>query len=586
LTTAWGGGADSSRWLQYGDNYFWITYDIAPSASSGNFVDAEWVSGQFNGASTLSISPQSLAGARLIDLTYCIPAYSVGTAWAGYTNNDYIQCVQLDDLNGLGGINNGPLGNTPQAAAGPNCPTPGNPCGFQSHPPDYEFFLPAVNKTAILTAANTYQIKVACGTWFSANYIAAWIDYNKTGTFSNVLNIGATATLLSAGGGEKICQSPSLVNSGGSCSTGPAGSNFTQTFTIPADALPGNTRLRVREVYATSQIDPCAFATYGETEDYVVTIIPPCAPAWIGWKTWLGFTDDWNNPANWCGGVPTINDNARIPVFGTGPNDRPGVKMPRIKSGITAVAKNLRIEAPATASDTSAFMIDAAAMAANGLATASLTVAEDISALTGARIKVISDLRDTAQLMNGVLRTPTVPSTAEPFSNTIKKRNIYVLTQSDILSEGIVANDVIDTILIHVRRNGTTTEPMRNFTIKYYYTDGTVPGFTFNGAPFTGVAATNYRNMPNIIGAAPITIYGPANVATSTFVPTTGSSGTIVLPLIANSFKWDGSTNKLVIDITWDNTSSGIVPLGGTEGTTFTQTSTQGYRHMTSIAET
>ncbi|MFM7822568.1 MAG: hypothetical protein ACKPB3_02230, partial [Bacteroidota bacterium] len=61
LTTAWGGGADSSRWLQYGDNYFWITYDIAPSASSGNFVDAEWVSGQFNGASTLSITPQSLS---------------------------------------------------------------------------------------------------------------------------------------------------------------------------------------------------------------------------------------------------------------------------------------------------------------------------------------------------------------------------------------------------------------------------------------------------------------------------------------------------------------------------------------------
>ncbi|MFN9597129.1 MAG: hypothetical protein ACK560_10090, partial [Bacteroidota bacterium] len=163
LTTAWGGGADSSRWLQYGDNYFWITYDIAPTGVSGNFVDAEWVSGQYNGASLLSITPQSLAGARLIDLTYCIPAYSVGTAWAGYTNNDYVQCVQLDDFNVTGGIKNGPLGNTTLSESGPLCATPGNPCGFQSHPPDYEFFLPAVNKTAILTAANTYQIKVACG---------------------------------------------------------------------------------------------------------------------------------------------------------------------------------------------------------------------------------------------------------------------------------------------------------------------------------------------------------------------------------------------------------------------------------------
>ncbi|MFZ9943445.1 MAG: hypothetical protein ACO3O0_07535, partial [Bacteroidia bacterium] len=196
LTTAWGGGIDPTKWLQFGDNYFWITYDISPSANSGNFVDAEWVSAQAsNPAAAIVLNPQSLSGARLIDLTYCIPSYSVGTAWAGYTNNDYIQCVQLDDFNGTGGINNGPLGNTPLSAAGPNCPTPGNPCGFQSHPPDYEFYLPAVNKTAILTAANTYQIKVACGTWFSANYIAAWIDYNKTGTFTNTLNIGATATL-------------------------------------------------------------------------------------------------------------------------------------------------------------------------------------------------------------------------------------------------------------------------------------------------------------------------------------------------------------------------------------------------------
>ncbi|MGR6087387.1 MAG: GEVED domain-containing protein [Arcticibacter sp.] len=585
LTTAWGGGVDPNLWLQYGDNYFWITYDIAPSASSGNFVDAEWVSGQYNGATLLSITPQSLTGARLIDLTYCIPAYAVGTSWAGYQNNDYVQCVQLDDLNGTGGINNGPLGNTPLSAAGPNCPTPGNPCGFQSHPPDYEFFLPGVNKTAILTGGNTYQIKVACGTWYSSNYIAAWIDYNKTGTFTNTLNIGATATLMGAGGGEKICQSPNMVNSGGSCN-GPLGSNFIQQFTIPQDAIPGNTRLRVREVYATSQIDPCAYATYGETEDYVVTLIPPCAPAWIGWKTWLGFTDDWNNPANWCGGVPTINDNARIPVYGSGPNDRPGYKMPRLKSGITAVAKNLRIEAPATASDTSAFMIDAAAMGANGVATASLTVSEDMSALAGSRIKVISDLRDTAQLSNGTLRTPTVPSTNEPFSNVLKKRIFYVYTQSDMLFDGIVANDIIDTILIHMKRNGASTEPMRNFTIKYYYTDGTVPGFTFNGAPFTGVAATNYRNMPNIIGAAPTTIYGPTNLATSTFIPTSLSSGTVVLPLIPNSFKWNGTTNKLVIEMVWDNTSSGIVPLGATEGTTFTQTSTQGYRHNIGISET
>ncbi|MEO6549379.1 MAG: MBG domain-containing protein, partial [Ferruginibacter sp.] len=34
--------------------------------------------------------------------------------------------------------------------------------------------------------------------------------------------------------------------------------------------------------------------------------------------TWLGFTNDWNNSSNWCGGVPTASTNAIIPVVGSG----------------------------------------------------------------------------------------------------------------------------------------------------------------------------------------------------------------------------------------------------------------------------
>ena len=34
--------------------------------------------------------------------------------------------------------------------------------------------------------------------------------------------------------------------------------------------------------------------------------------------TWLGITTNWNNPANWCGGVPVASTNVNIPVIGSG----------------------------------------------------------------------------------------------------------------------------------------------------------------------------------------------------------------------------------------------------------------------------
>ena len=49
----------------------------------------------------------------------------------------------------------------------------------------------------------------------------------------------------------------------------PAGT-FTGTITPPVTALAGPTRLRVRTVYNTTNFDPCATYSYGETEDYTI----------------------------------------------------------------------------------------------------------------------------------------------------------------------------------------------------------------------------------------------------------------------------------------------------------------------------
>ena len=89
----------------------------------------------------------------------------------------------------------------------------------------------------------------------SIEYVAAWIDYNQDGTFqsSEYTAIGsfnsATATTLS-----------NVIN-------------------IPATALPGLTRMRirVRKGTALAASDACTTYLNGETEDYQVNLIP-CSP--------------------------------------------------------------------------------------------------------------------------------------------------------------------------------------------------------------------------------------------------------------------------------------------------------------------
>lgn len=518
--------------LDNGDNYFWVTYDISPGANIGDFVDGDCVG--FNsitsGSPTARVpNPATLAGSRPIDLVYCQPIYSSGTSWQNYTNNDYIhRVICLGDV--APGINNQYNTNGPPSCA----PSPGQ-CPFSAHPPDYEFFPPSNTKTAVFTAGNNYSITLQVGTYSSSNYIAAWIDFNKDGVFQVT---------------EKIAQSGSLGTLG----------TYTISFNVPLTSAAGNTRLRVREVFAQSNIDPCAPAGFGETEDYVVTIIPPCAPAWPGWKTWLGFTNDWNNPANWCGGVPTINDDARIPGFG-GPNGRSGLFSPIIKAGVTATARNLRIETNDTLS------VDApnnSSLTVNG----TLTLLDATSTL-----RVNSAFSDTAQLNNGTLVPPTVSVANVPIKNFTKVRNIWLYTQTELLGEGMSNGDLINGLLMHIKRNSSNNGAvLKNLTIKMYYTTGGFASFRFNGSN---------PSMPPIVGAAPIIVYGPTDYNIATFIPTQNTSGTIPFTL-TTPFTWDGSVNKLVIDISWDN--YGLPTITNNEYPTFTQQT--GFQHFISINNT
>ena len=101
--------------------------------------------------------------------------------------------------------------------------------------------------TATLNSGVSYPISVSVSSGYT-EHVAVWIDYNQNGTF----------------------ETTEFTSIGNSSTGGP----ITSTLVIPGSAMAGTTKMRVRAKYsvALTGTDACSPYTYGETEDYVVTI--------------------------------------------------------------------------------------------------------------------------------------------------------------------------------------------------------------------------------------------------------------------------------------------------------------------------
>lgn len=93
---------------------------------------------------------------------------------------------------------------------------------------------------------STYTLSVKVDSSYT-EHVSVWIDYNKNGSFE-------TSEFFYLGSGNGI-----VIDS---------------TFTVPTNAIAGNTRMRVRVKYNTTLGDTSACLSYlfGETEDYIVNI--------------------------------------------------------------------------------------------------------------------------------------------------------------------------------------------------------------------------------------------------------------------------------------------------------------------------
>lgn len=500
----------SCFYLEYDTTYFWLTYDIKPTATGGNYVDADLRSFAVGGDNAtcpstpgtgVSDEPSpggySLAGASQIDLPYCVGTYTVGTSWlnGSYTNNDFVQSVVLNGAFGTA-INTNFQGGMPYPSNNnvglpsnlPCLVSNGGPgCDFTAFPPSYELWPAVSGRTVVLIQGTGYTVTVQAGTWVSSNNIAAFIDFNRDGDFLDA--------------GEKLGQ----VSLNANLSAGIA-------FAVPAAGYTGVTRMRVREVWASSNITPCDQFTYGEIEDFTIIISPSCP---VGYKLWLGNTDDWNNPGNWCGGVPTITDDAvvdRAQVFPPiGTPTRPYYR-PTIKSTIAANCNNLTI------STLDSVLINAPAPAANAL-----KIKKDLN--INGRVKVTSNYTTNVTYSNGTLNNSAIT----PFKGAAADARTQIIYQaSELTLSGLVNGDQITGIRYTVVTKGSA---------------GAYNGFTIGYALIPN-GSQHLTTTPNPVALT--TVYNSAAYFTALGVNTI----TLTTPIV-----WDGSSN-ILIQYCYDNVTA------------------------------
>jgi photosystem II stability/assembly factor-like uncharacterized protein len=113
------------------------------------------------------------------------------------------------------------------------------------------------NISTEIIAGSTQTITVGLNGAFEQDSVFAWIDFNRDGTFDN---------------DEEQIVFPII-------STIDTVIQVTATFTVPADAVPSITRLRVRVAFdGINNAEPCG-SIFGEVEDYAISILAAdCTP--------------------------------------------------------------------------------------------------------------------------------------------------------------------------------------------------------------------------------------------------------------------------------------------------------------------
>jgi hypothetical protein len=565
-------------------NYFWLSYDISPGATPNGILDAEFDSVVVGTSFATSVyyapTVATMPGSVLID-PYCIPSSSTACV-ACYVQGAYILGANNTKISTGSSVLALPA-NTGAMVNGTlycfwNCISP--PLGTTLR---YKLFPPIPNQTVTLNAGNTYTLKTQFGQ--VTGNLGAWIDYNNDGDFDDTLFNGGIQYYERIG--LKLSTGTIFTGcTGGLCNAVGGNTNsqlFTITFQVPPPGTPGlvygSHRLRIREISLfTGTITPCTTYMHGETEDYTISVIPLCIP---GLCQWLGYTDDWNTPSNWCPNVPTLGDVARID-YAYSFTPAAGYHKPVIRSGVDATCKVLRISNTDTVFINSTKYNETSGL---GLVTpATLRIADSArinynTPSGNGALNVITNNADSSQLSNGGFTfTPYTPFQ----TNKRNMRMQIIITKSELNAKGMIQGDIIDSLVFYLRTlSNATADSFVNFSISA--ANLTTPGWTWPAVPVswapTGPLTTIFG--PTILDLRNVQPTHPNAVALPG--PTAANCGQISLITIPNSFVWNG-VDDIVLDFCFRNLTNSLV--GVTLPAQLAQTQTTGVRRSCMVNNT
>lgn len=229
--------------------------------------------------------------------------------------------------------------------------------------------------------------------------------------------------------------------------------------------------------------------------------------------TWLGFTDDWMDPTNWCGRVPTLADDALISLVASG---RPAASyyFPVVAVGDTMLSKNITV----ASTDSVTVLTDT---------TVVMNIAQSIH--NNGKIAINSSSSDIYTFGSSI----TTSGLLQAFRGGGTPDNIVqvIYTVSELQAAGMLPNDIIDSIYLSFYSR-LSTAAYQNFSISYAQLPLAQDQFV-SSDPLLGVTPV-YVNPALIVSAPSNGVYTAYNA----------TSGLLKLP--ATNFRWDGVSNILL----------------------------------------
>ena len=396
----------------------------------------------------------------------------------------------------------------------------------------------------VYALGSNYPLSVTvgqCGTGTYSGIVGVWIDYNQNGSFADP--------------GENIITSPyTLFAIAGTVLSAPTG------ITIPFTAIPGTTRMRVIATESSIAPGPCTNPTWGEVEDYNITILSP-SPLDLGVSALI-------NPltSKRCYAVDTIV--ARVKNFGSATADfavnattvtvntsGPNAGTYTLALGSGTIASNAsqdytmtttynlsnigtyKLKAYTTVVGDGSVLNDTTNLTVTRSPIFSTSVLPNDSVCLGIPVQLSANFSSTKQLGTGIIEN-TSTSYPTPYGNFYKgARHQFLFLASELSAAGLTAGNV--TSLAFNVTNLNASGPYLNFNIAIATTTLTA---------ITAFQTTGFTNY----------------FASASYAPTLGTNTHV----LSTPYVWDGVSN-IIIESCYNNN-----PLAYTNNVSVMQSST------------